>query len=105
MRGPRIRVPSTLKGQRRDPTAPLARQGRVRGLDLRGRLLRLPHLLALYQMLAALAAARPGRIDLLAWEQPWRRSFRRPSRKAMVTVQLPAYAALSWDGEAAEYLL
>ena len=81
----------------------LARRARLRGLDLRSRLLRLPHLLALYQLLAALAAARPGRIDLLAWEQPWRRSFRRPTRKAMITVALPAYAALSWDDDAAEF--
>jgi hypothetical protein len=77
----------------------------VCGADLRGRLLRLPHLLAMYQMLAALAAARAGRIDLLAWEQPWRRPFRRPTRKAMVTVELSAYAALSWEDEAAEFLL
>jgi hypothetical protein len=90
--------------QQIDPTH-LARRGRLRGPDLRTRLLRLPHLLALYQVLASLAAARPGRIDLLAWEQPWRRSFRRPTRKAPVTVELPAYAVLSWDGEAVEALL
>jgi hypothetical protein len=90
--------------QQVDPSH-LARRGRLRGLDLRGRLLRLLHLLALYQLLAALAAARTGRIDLLAWEQPWRRSFCRPMRKAPVIVELPAYAALSWDGDAAECLL
>jgi hypothetical protein len=90
--------------QQIDP-AHLARQERLRGPDLRGRLLRLPHLIARYQLLAAIAAAGPGQVDLLAWEQPWRRSFRRPMRKAPVTVALPAYAAMSWDDDAAEYLL
>jgi hypothetical protein len=83
----------------------LARQAGLRGPDLRRRLLRLPHLLALYQMLAALASARPGRIDLLAWEQPWRRAFHRPMRKTPITVEMPARAAMSWDDEAVECLL
>lgn len=85
--------------------AHLACYARLRGSDRRERLLRLPHLVGLYQMIATLADALPGRIDLLAWEQPWRRSFRPPTRKAPVAVELPAYAALAWDDDATEYLL
>ncbi|HEU4927323.1 MAG TPA: replication-relaxation family protein, partial [Vicinamibacterales bacterium] len=96
---------ATVAVDRQVDPAYLAWHARLRGLDLRRRLLRLLHLLALYQMLAALADVRAGRIDLLAWEQPWRRSFRLPMRKAPVTVNLPAYAVLSWDDDAAEYLL
>jgi hypothetical protein len=87
-----------------DP-AHLARRGRLRGADLRGRLRRIDHLVGLYQLLGALASARPGRIDLLAWEQPWRRWFRHPMRRSPVAVEVPACAALSWDDDAAEYLL
>lgn len=76
-----------------------------RGPDLLTGLAGLPHLLATYRLLAALAGSRPGRPDLLAWERPWRRRYRRPTAKADVTVGLRAYAALAWDDEAAEYLL
>src|SRR5262249_49939973 len=58
----------------------------------------LPHLRAGYELLAALAAGRPGRPDLLAWERPWRRRYRRATAKAPVTAVLPAYAALAWAG-------
>ena len=50
--------------------------------------------------LVALAAARDGRVDLLSWDQPWRRSFSRPTRKARIAVKLPAHAVVSWDDEA-----
>lgn len=83
----------------------LARRNRLRGPDLLARLAGLPCLLATYRLLAALAGARPGRPDLLAWEQPWRRRYRRPTARVPATVALPAYAALSWGGEAAHYLL
>src|SRR5690348_15799238 len=51
---------------------------RLRGADLLARMPGLAHLLATYQLLAALAAARDGRVDLLSWDQPWRRSFSWP---------------------------
>ena len=76
---------------------PLARRQRLRRADLLGRLPGLPHLLAGYELLAALAACRPGRPDLLAWERPWRRRYRRATAKHPVAAALPAYAALAWD--------
>ena len=83
----------------------LARRTRLRGTDLLARLACLPHVLALYDLLAALADSRTGRIDLLAWEQPWRRTFTRPTRRAPVSVELPAHAVLSWGSQAASCLL
>ena len=85
--------------------AHLARRNRLRGADLLALLPGLPQLLATYELLAALAASRPGRPNLLAWERPWRRRYRRPTAKAPVTVTLPAYAALAWEDGAAPYLL
>ena len=96
---------ATLAIDRRVEAAHLARRARLRGPDLLDRLLTLPHLLAAYQLLAALAGAPGERAELLAWEQPWRGRVRLPTRKAPVTVELPAYAALSWDGRTAELIL
>lgn len=83
----------------------LARRARLRGADLLGRLARLPHVLAVYDLLAALADSRTGPVDLLAWEQPWRRAFTRPTRRAPISVELPAHAVLSWGSQAASCLL
>jgi len=96
---------ATLAVDRRVDAAHLARRARLRGPDLLDRLLGLPYLLAAYQLLAALAGAPSARAELLAWEQPWRGRIRLPTRKAPVTVELPAYAALSWDGRVAEFIL
>ncbi|MCC6176180.1 MAG: hypothetical protein IT305_12815, partial [Chloroflexi bacterium] len=96
---------ATLAVDRRVDAAHLARRARLRGPDLLDRLLSLPHLLATYQLLAALAGTRGERAELLAWDQPWRGRIRLPTRKAPVTVELPAYAALSWDGRTAELIL
>ena len=49
--------------------------------------------------------AGPGWPRLLAWEQPFRRRFRRPTAKAPVRLTLPAYASLAWDDRGAGYLL
>ena len=87
-----------------DP-AHLARQARLRGPDLEDRVLALPHLLAAYQILATVAGAAGGPAELLAWERPWRRRLRLPTRKAPITVALPAYAALRWGGRPAEVIL
>src|SRR5207244_13257686 len=65
----------------------------------------LPHVLASYELLAALAAARPGPPNLLAWERPWRRRYHRPTAKGLVTVTVPAYAALAWGDTPEAYLL
>ncbi len=83
----------------------LARKNHLRGSDLVDRLPGLPQLVACYELLAAVAASRPGGPNLLAWERPWRRHFRRPAFKAPTRVELPAYAALSWEGKAAAFLL
>ncbi|MCC6177438.1 MAG: replication-relaxation family protein, partial [Chloroflexi bacterium] len=83
----------------------LARRARLRGTDLLALLACLPHVLAVYDLLAALADSRTGRIDLLAWEQPWRRTFTRSTRRAPISVELPAHAVLSWGSQAASCLL
>ena len=85
--------------------AELARRNRLRGGDLRALLPGRAHLLAAYELLGALAASRPGRPDLLAWERPWRRRFVRPTTKAPTTVRLPASAALAWGDRTGAYLL
>lgn len=82
--------------QQVDP-ASLARCNRLGRRDLLGLLPGLPQLVATYELLVALARSGGGRPNLLAWERPWRRRFSRPTAKAPVTVELPAYAALSWE--------
>jgi hypothetical protein len=96
---------ATLAVDRRVDPAHLARRARLRGPDLEDRVLALPHLLAAYQLLAAVAGAASGPAELLAWKRPWRGRIRLPTRKAPVTVDLPAYAALSWGGRTAELIL
>lgn len=83
----------------------LARRNRLRRVDLLALLPGLPQLVALYDLLAALAASQPGRPNLLAWERPWRRRYLRPTAKAPVGITLPAYAAVAWQDEAGAYLL
>jgi len=77
----------------------------LRANNLVALLPRLVQLVATYDLLGTLAASRPGRPCLLAWERPWRRRYRRPTAKAPVSVTLPAYAALSWDNGHGAYLL
>src|SRR4051794_34367812 len=90
--------------QRVEPE-PLARRNRLRGDDLLALAPGLPHLLATYDLLAALVTSRPGPPDLLAWERPWRRRYQRPTAKAPVTAALPAYAAVAWGAAAGAGLL
>jgi hypothetical protein len=90
--------------QRVDPNV-LARRARLGATELAERLPGLPQLLALYDLLASLADTRTGRIDLLAWELPWRRTFSRATRSAPVVVEMPAHAVLSWGDPAAAFLL
>lgn len=92
-----------------EPTA-LVRAQRLRRPDLLARLRRLPDLLALYRLLGALAAARPGVPSLVDWEVPWRRSHRRLDAAASSVARLPARVALTWgmaeeSVTAVEYLL
>ncbi|MCC6178360.1 MAG: replication-relaxation family protein, partial [Chloroflexi bacterium] len=44
----------------------LTRRARLRGVDLLARVPGLPHVLATYQLLVALASARPGQIELVS---------------------------------------
>ena len=97
-------IATVAADQRVDPNV-LARRARLRGTDLADRLPGLPQLLALYDLLASVADTRTGRIDLLAWEQPWRRTFSRPTRSSPIGVKVPAHAVLSWDDQAAAFLL
>jgi len=83
----------------------LARRNHLRGGDLLALVPGLPHLLATYELLGALATSRPGVPNLLAWERPWRRRYQRPTAKAPSTTALPAYAALAWGSETGAYLL
>lgn len=83
----------------------LAAKLRLRPIDLLKRIEGLPQVVASYQLLGAVAASRAGRPTLLAWQRPWRGQYYRPSDKNPVRVRLPAYAALSWNGQCGEYLL
>jgi hypothetical protein len=85
--------------------AHLVRRLHLRGADLLSLLPGLPQLVATYDLLGALAASRERQPRLLAWERPWRRRYQRPTAKAPVSVTLPAYAALSWEGRPGAYLL
>lgn len=97
-------IATVAADQRVDPNV-LVREARLRGTDLADRLPGLPPLLALYDLLASVAVTRTGRIDLLAWEQPWQRTFIRPTRRSAVAVQVPAHTVLSWDDHAEAFLL
>lgn len=83
----------------------VALQFRTRRSDLLASLPGVPHLMATYALLGEVAAALPGRPNLLVWERPWRRRYDRPTAKARVGVTLPAYAAVSWGEEASGFLL
>lgn len=83
----------------------LADRLHLRGEDLLALVTGLPSFLALYELLGGVAASQPGRPSLLAWERPWHRHAWRPTAKTPVSVTLPAYAALSWDGVTHAYLL
>jgi hypothetical protein len=86
--------------------ADLVRRRRLGRAHLHGRLPGVEHLLHAYVLLGALAAGRAGRARLLAWERPWRHTFRPPTGGAAVSVVLPAYAELAWeDGAARAFLL
>ncbi|MCW5848972.1 MAG: replication-relaxation family protein [Anaerolineae bacterium] len=83
----------------------LARRARIRGQDLLDLFPGLPHLVACYELLSALAASQAGQPDLLAWERPWRRRYRPGTAKSLSRVEVPAYAAFAWGALSAEYLL
>lgn len=83
----------------------LARRLHLRGVDLLALLPRLMDLLATYELLGALATAQPGQPELLVWERPWRRSFRRPLGTTSVSASVPAHAVLDWNGQSRSYLL
>jgi len=89
--------------------AALARAHRLRRGDLLALLRRLPSLLALYRLLGTLAAVGSGAPRLLAWETPWRRTYRRIDAEARAVIRIPARVALAWgtteDAAGAEYLL
>ncbi|MGI8828005.1 MAG: replication-relaxation family protein [Chloroflexota bacterium] len=75
------------------------------GRQLLSLLPHLEHLVAAYDLLGALAASREIPPVLLAWERPHRCRYQRPTAKAQVSVKVPAYVALSWDGEPGAYFL
>ncbi|MFN8472759.1 MAG: replication-relaxation family protein [Anaerolineae bacterium] len=83
----------------------LAAKLKLRPTDLLGQIEGLPQLVATYRLLGGVAASRPGQPTLLAWRRPWRGQYYRPSDKDAVRVRLPAYAAVTWNGESREHLL
>ncbi len=85
--------------------AVLARQHRLRTADLAAMLAQLPHVLASYELLAFVVAVQPGPAELLRWERPFRRKFRKPSRVTPVTVEMPAYVDLRHCAQVASFLL
>jgi hypothetical protein len=96
---------ATVAASYKQDLTTLVRRFRLRGRDLLGRLTSLPTLLASYRLLGALAMAGPGWPRLLGWEQPYRRRFQRPTAKTPSRLELPARAALAWDGQQSTYLL
>lgn len=83
----------------------LVRHLHLGGRHLLARLPHLEHLVCAYDLLGAIAASREGRPVLLSWERPCRRRYFRPFAKHLASVTVPAYAALSWDGEPGAYFL
>lgn len=83
----------------------LAQRHGLRGGDLKALADRLPGLLALYELVAALTAARPGRPELMAWARPWRATFPRPRAQRDGHIRLPAGIALRWGDETSTFLL
>ncbi|MFN8472485.1 MAG: replication-relaxation family protein [Anaerolineae bacterium] len=77
-----------------DPVA-FARARRLRQGELLRQLPRLPHDLALYRLLAALAASGSEPPTLAGWQAPRGLSYQRRS-EAVVTVRAPAWACLRW---------
>lgn len=71
---------------------------RRHGLDaeaLARALIGLGPLRASHTLLAGISAAWPSAGKLMAWEQPWRRTFRRPFARSAVTARMPALAV--WE--------
>lgn len=83
----------------------LVRRLHLRCEDLLALVPQLLDLLATYELLGAVAASRPRRPELLAWERPWRRCFPRPRGKTFARATLAAHAILSWEGQVGSYLL
>ena len=83
----------------------LARRLCLRRDDLLARLPDILPLLAAYEILATVAASRPGGATLLAWIYPWRVRFRRLNTRMTHRVAVPAYAALARKDGCGEYLL
>lgn len=77
--------------------AALARQHHLRSGDLLDRLANASHLVAMYELIGAVAASQAGRPTLLAWEVPWRRRFYVPMTGKHEAVHAPAYAAFAWE--------
>ncbi len=82
----------------------MAQARRLRQGDLLRRLPRLPHDLALYRLLAAVAASEPNTPTLLGWQAPWQLSSQRRSA-TIVTVRASAWACLRWGKVANDYIL
>lgn len=85
--------------------ADLVRKLHLGGRHLLGLLPQLDQVVSAYDLLGALAASREGWPALLAWERPFRRRYYRPTAKHPASVRLPAYTALSWDGEPGAFFL
>lgn len=85
-----------------DPASPPLPTGLTRSAllaDLR----RLPALLALYDLVAGLAAAGPGIPQIQAWTQPWRGTWEERRRGRAVSQRLPAGVTIAWqDGNACD---
>src|SRR5579875_1429088 len=75
-----------------DPAA-LARQHLLRAADLAVLLVRLPQVLACYEMLTAVTVVQPGPLVLSAWEFPYRRTIQRPNTLTPLRIDMPASVA------------
>lgn len=96
---------ATLALDRQIDLHSMVRRLRLGGPDLLALLPSLPQLAALYELLGALIASGPVQPDFLAWQRPWHVRVQLPTAKTPVSLTLPAYAALSWNGHAGTFLL
>lgn len=96
---------ATLAVLRQVDPIDLAKQNRLRRRDLLERVTRLPLLLACYELLALLAPSQLEAPRLRAWECPWRRRFQPATRKAPVSITLPAGVTLAGSDDVRAYLL
>lgn len=96
---------TTLAVLRQVDPIELATHNRLRRCDLLERVTWLPLLVACYELLALLAPSQSEAPRLRTWECPWRRRFQPATRKAPVSITVPAGVTLAGSDDVRAYLL